>query len=87
VQKARELKTKFSCIDMRMPKKDGLETSRLLIREFPDIMIIMMSQYESVALLPSAMAAGVLACVDKSRLPFDLVPAVKAIVQPSSPSL
>lgn len=79
LQKARELKPNLVVIDMRMPKKDGLETSRLLAREFPDITIIMMSQYDPLALLPSAKAAGASACVDKGRLATDLIGAVKAI--------
>jgi len=62
-----------------MPGLGGLEAARLLSRELPETTILIMSQYDPAQLLPSALEAGAHACVDKSRLSYDLLPTIKAI--------
>lgn len=59
-----------------MPFPNGFETARLIRQEIPEIKILIISQYDAVDLLPSALEAGADACLDKARLGSDLVSAV-----------
>lgn len=86
LEKAREVKPDLAVLDIRMPGKDGLETARLLRREFPEIKILIMSQFDPEFLLPRALEAGANACIDKTRLGFDLLPAVRGLEEASSTS-
>ena len=79
IQRARDLRPDLLVVDIRMPGLGGLEAARLLSRELPETTILIMSQYDPAQLLPSALEAGAHACVDKSRLSYDLLPTIKAI--------
>lgn len=72
---ARELKPDLVLLDVSMPGTGpgGLEVAGLIRRELPNTRIIIMSQHDPVQLLPSAIEAGALACVDKARLTSDLL--------------
>ena len=79
LEKARDLQPDLVIVDVRMPGVGGLEAARLLRQELPHTKILIMSQYDPVHVLPGALEAGTHACVDKSRLGYDLLPAIKAV--------
>lgn len=79
IQKAQELHPDLVLLDVSMPGISGLETARVLRREVPGAVIVIMSQHDPAQLLPNALEAGAQACVDKSRLAKDLVPAIEKI--------
>jgi len=79
LKKARELLPDVILLDISMPGQNGLEAARLLRQELPKLKIVIISQHDSIRLLPSALAAGADACVDKGRLNFDLLPAIENI--------
>jgi DNA-binding NarL/FixJ family response regulator len=83
LRKARELSPDLVLLDISMPGQSGLEAASLLRQELPSIDIIMMSQHDPAHFLPRALAAGARACVDKTRLASDLLPAIAAL-DPSS---
>jgi DNA-binding NarL/FixJ family response regulator len=79
LRKARELLPDVILLDISMPGQSGLEAARLLRQELPKVKIIIISQHDPIRLLPSAIAAGAHACVDKGRLDLDLLPAIENI--------
>jgi DNA-binding NarL/FixJ family response regulator len=79
LKKARELLSDVILLDISMPGQNGLEAARLLRQELPQLKIIIISQHDPIRLLSSAIAAGAHACVDKSRLDFDLLSAIESI--------
>jgi DNA-binding NarL/FixJ family response regulator len=77
--KARELLPDLVLLDISMPRRSGLEAARLLRQELPKVKIIIMSQHDSIQLLPRALEAGAHACVDKSRLGPDLFATIESV--------
>ena len=73
VRKTRELNPDLVLLDIRMPGPSGLETAKLLRKEFPQVKILIMSLHDTNTLAPKAREAGADGCVDKARLSLDLV--------------
>ena len=79
VQKSLELRPNVILMDISMPELDGLQAARLLRRDLPGVTILVMSQHDPVQLLPRVLEAGANACIDKSRIYVDLLPAMKSV--------
>ena len=79
IRKARELLPDLILLDISMPGLNGLEAARLLRQEIAHTKILLMSQYDSIPLLPGAIQAGANGCVDKSRLGTDLLSSIERI--------
>jgi DNA-binding NarL/FixJ family response regulator len=79
IQKATELLPDLVLLDISMPGLSGLDVARLLRERLPATKILIMSQHDPAVLLPRALEAGAHACIDKSRLALDLVPAIERI--------
>lgn len=79
IERVRTLKPDLLLVDMRMPKRNGLDIIRKVHKEFPHIKTIVMSQYDAAMITPVVSAAGASACIDKSRLGMDLVDLVKRV--------
>lgn len=77
IQKATELLPDLVLLDISMPGLSGLDVARLLREKLPATTILIMSQHDPAVLLPRALEAGAHACIDKSRLALDLVPAIE----------
>jgi DNA-binding NarL/FixJ family response regulator len=76
IEKARELSPDLILLDISMPGLSGFEAASVLRREVPGVKILIMSQNDPVQLWPAAREAGADACVDKSRIYSDLLPAM-----------
>jgi DNA-binding NarL/FixJ family response regulator len=83
LQKARELGPDLILLDISMPGLNGLEVSRLLRKEAVQSRIVIMSHHDPLQLLPSALAAGAQACVDKCRLSTDLLSSIEGVEEQS----
>ena len=83
LQKAPEFHPDLILIDIQMPGMDGLETSRRLREELPEIKIVIMSHNDADKLLPDARKAGADGCVDKAHIVTDLPVVVENIWNPS----
>jgi len=57
-------------MDMKMPNMNGLESSTLILKQFPDMIIIMMTAYGEMDVVKKALEAGVKRCITK---PFDIL--------------
>jgi DNA-binding NarL/FixJ family response regulator len=79
VAMTRDLKPDVILLDVNMPGISGLEVARRIRAENSITKILVMSQHDPVVLVPRAIEAGADACVDKSRLGIDLVPAIAGL--------
>ena len=79
VQKARELSPDLILMDVSMPGLNGLDAAREIRQGRSRAKILMLSQHDPAQLLPRAIQAGAQACVDKSRLGADLLPAIEKV--------
>lgn len=81
IQKAEQILPDLILLDISMPGLSGLETARLLQQKVPTAKILIMTQHDPVAFLPSALAAGAQACVEKSRLGTELLALIKNLTE------
>lgn len=79
LQSARELLPDVLLLDIQMPGLNGLDLASRLRQDLPQIRILVMSQHDPIQLLPSVLAAGGDACIDKSRLATDLLASIKGL--------
>lgn len=73
-----EIEPDILLIDYLMPQMNGLEVTRLLHQQYPELRIIMMSATLSLALEQEAYAAGV-ACFMKKDADFDLYEKIQTV--------
>jgi two-component system response regulator DegU len=67
-------------LDLNMPKLNGIEITRELVRQQLTCVVVICSVENDPELIAAAQGAGALGYVIKRRLKRDLVPAVKSAV-------
>lgn len=81
IEKTRELRPDVVVLDLMMPKLSGLEATRAIHAEFPQIGILILTGYESEQKLYQAIEAGARGYVLKSTEIDELSKALHAIAQ------
>ena len=89
VERSRTLHPDIVVMDAVMPRRDGFEATREIVRTNPKTSVVITTLYEYPEMLRQARNAGALACVGKSKSTRLLVPAVRSVVerQPFFPPL
>jgi DNA-binding NarL/FixJ family response regulator len=67
-------------LDVSMPGPNGLDTTRALKQRLPGCRVLVISQHDPQHLLPVALEAGAVGCLDKSRIATDLVPTLRSFL-------
>jgi PAS domain S-box-containing protein len=80
VEKTRELRPNVILMDVSMPRMDGLEATRVILRECPETRVIIVSQNDPTVVRRQALDAGASGYVSKAALSRDLVTAIDEIV-------
>jgi len=65
---ARDLKPAVVLMDINMPEMNGIETTRKIVAEHPEVFVILCSTYDVSDLPPDAEASGARAYVHKEQL-------------------
>ena len=79
LNQAREHHPDLVLLDITMPTMNGLDTARILKREFPSMHVVIVSQHDSRGFQWAALAAGASGYVIKSNAAHDLLPEVRRI--------
>jgi len=78
VERSKSLHPDIVVMDAVMPRCNGFEATREIVRTTPDIPVVITTLYEYPEILRQAQNAGALACVGKSKTTRLLVTAVKS---------
>jgi DNA-binding NarL/FixJ family response regulator len=78
VDLAKQLRPDIVVMDLSMPLVNGLDAMKQILRELPDIRVVILSQHDSAYMLSAAMNAGALAYVTKSQVAHYIVDALEA---------
>lgn len=89
VERSRALHPDIVVMDAVMPRCNGFDATREIVRSTPEIPVVITTLYEYPEILRQAQSAGALGCVGKSKTTRQLIPAVKSAVghQPFFPPL
>ncbi len=79
IRKARELKPDLVLMDIRMPGVNGLEATRQLKAEMPELTVIILTIFEVDEYREAAISCGAEAYVVKRHLMEALIPAIRQV--------
>ena len=80
VKQARALSPDVVIMDMLLGKERGIEASRQILAEFPNIKIVVLSVESDQRLVTEALQVGVAAYVTKTHAPEELIRAIHAVL-------
>ena len=81
IQLARRHKPQVIVMDCAMPGTNGVAATRQILRESPDVAVLMLSMHAEDTLVRQAMAAGARGYILKNALDLDLAAAVRRVAQ------
>ena len=81
IELARRHKPQVIVMDCAMPGTNGVAATRQILRESPDVAILMLSMHAEDTLVRQAMAAGARGYILKNALDLDLAAAVRRVAQ------
>ena len=79
VELAGRLRPHVVVMDCAMPKTSGLDATRQILAESPNIAVLMLSMHSEETLVRQALAAGARGYILKSAIDLDLVAAVRRV--------
>ncbi|TET13392.1 MAG: response regulator transcription factor [Dehalococcoidia bacterium] len=77
IEKARELVPDVVLMDVAMPLMDGLEATRRISGDNPEVKVIILTQYDKKEYLLSGLKSGARGCLPKKVLAHELVAAIR----------
>jgi DNA-binding NarL/FixJ family response regulator len=80
VELCRSLRPDLVLMDVRMPKMDGLEATRIIKHEYPEIRVLMVTMHENQDYTLEAVRAGAAGYVLKDAPRDELVNAARRVV-------
>ena len=78
VDLCRQKKPDVILMDLMMPEMDGIEATREILKDFPDIKIIAMTSFEEESLVQGVLAVGAISYLLKNVTADELVTAIRA---------
>jgi DNA-binding NarL/FixJ family response regulator len=76
---ARQTKPDIILMDVRMPIMNGVEATRVLHDEMPDVKILILTTFQDDALVQNALASGAVGYILKEVQPDELIESIRAV--------
>jgi signal transduction histidine kinase len=76
VELARELKPDAIVMDIAMPEMDGIEATRRIKKELPEVRVVGLSMFDDDKMIKAMRAAGACTCVSKTASSAELLKAI-----------
>ena len=80
VEKARLECPDLAILDIEMPRKNGIQAAREILKYCPQTIVISDSIHDAAILIAQLKEVGVRAFVSKDRLASDLIPTIRAVL-------
>jgi DNA-binding NarL/FixJ family response regulator len=80
VRKARQLTPDLVLMDIVLPRMNGTEATRLILKDRPETIIVALSNYSNRGLVRTMLGAGARGFVRKDHAFEDLLDAIKTVV-------
>lgn len=84
IQALSEIETDVVLMDIAMPRMDGLEATRRIRRRYPEVKVLILTQYDNREYILSSVKAGASGCVPKKSAAAELISAIRAVHQGDS---
>jgi DNA-binding NarL/FixJ family response regulator len=81
IEQCRSLKPDIVVLDVSMPRMNGLEAARLIVKEKLEPQIVIITQHDSPQIRSAALEAGARAFVTKSAVGSELVSALRNLIR------
>lgn len=79
IEKVRELVPDVVVMDIVMPRMDGLEATRRIMKKWPAVKILVLTQHNNKEYILSSVKAGAVGYVPKQAMGADLVSAIRVV--------
>jgi CheY-like chemotaxis protein len=86
VEQAHDLRPDLILMDLRMPRMDGIEATRLVKEGLPGVRVLMLSAYADPSLAERAVAVGADGYVVKGTSYQALVTEIERVTDPGAPA-
>ena len=80
VEKAKALSPDLAIVDIVMPRMNGIEAARQIVRQCKKTAVLVISTHDPKVFGRQIMEAGVRGFVSKSSICSDLIPAIEAVL-------
>ncbi len=84
ILKARELKPDLVLMDLRMPQINGIDATRQLEKEMPEIRVIILTIFDIKEYREAATAIGAVDYILKKSINEELIPAIRNAFEPKN---
>jgi DNA-binding NarL/FixJ family response regulator len=79
VSKSIRLRPDFAILDVSMPRLNGLEATRQIVKSVPETKVLILTMHDTPMMIRSILASGARACILKSDAPRSLILAIRAL--------